>query len=113
MGKSSIHGVLVLLLMSAIIDITARDILVHNVDPGQYLRYRKSRVWTQPLSDTLSQTTAESWRVKLRVSGQVMEFRVDAEAEVTAISETAFRAMREQTLKTPTKTLYGPAHSAC
>ena len=47
----------------------------------------------------------------MRVSGQVMEFKVDTGAEVTAISETAFRVMKKQKLKAPTKTLYGPAHS--
>ena len=85
---------------------------------GSQCRFRTvSEVQEESILDTafidaLSQTTAESWRVKLRVSGQVMEFKVDTGAEVTAISETAFRAMRKQTLKTPTKNLYGPAHSA-
>ena len=43
--------------------------------------------------DTLSQA-AESWKVKLRVSGRVIEFKVDTGAEVTAVSDTAFGTMR-------------------
>ena len=61
--------------------------------------------------DALSQA-AESWKVKLRVSGRVIEFKVDTGAEVTAISDTAFGTMRKQTLKAPTKVLYGPARTA-
>ena len=48
--RCSILGVPVLLLMSPVIDVTTRDILVHNVDPGQYMRYKMSQVWTQSLS---------------------------------------------------------------
>mgnify|MGYP003472819863 CR=1 FL=1 len=60
--------------------------------------------------DALSHA-AESWKVKLSVSGRVIEFKVDTGAEVTAVSDTAFGTMRKQTLKAPTKVLYGPART--
>ena len=50
--------------------------------------------------------------MELRVSGRVIEFKVDTGAEVTAVSDTALGTMRKQTLKTPTKVLYGPARTA-
>ena len=61
--------------------------------------------------DALSQA-AESWKVKLRVSGRVIMYKADTGAEVTAVSDTAFGTMRKKTLKAPTKVLYGPAHTA-
>ena len=39
-------------------------------------------------------------------------YKADTGAEVTAVSDTAFGTMRKQTLKAPTKDLYGPARTA-
>ena len=61
--------------------------------------------------DTLSQNSSETWRVKLRLCGQMLEFKIDTGAEVTAISDAAFRTLRGSKLKSPKKTLYGPART--
>eukprot|EP00731_Ephydatia_muelleri_P010502 Em0005g1088a len=61
--------------------------------------------------DTLSQNSSETWRVKLRLCGQMLEFKIDTGAEVTAISDAAFRTLRGPKLKSPKKTLYGPART--
>ena len=55
--------------------------------------------------------SSETWRVKLRLCGQMLEFKIDTGAEVTAISDAAFRTLRESKLKSPKKTLYGPART--
>ena len=44
--------------------------------------------------DTLSQNSSETWRVKLRLCGQMLEFKIDTGAEVTAISDAAFRTLK-------------------
>ena len=61
--------------------------------------------------DTLSHNSSETWRVKLRLCGQMLEFKIDTGAEVTAISDAAFGTLRGPKLESPKKTLYGPART--
>ena len=49
-GKDNTLGILVLLWMSPVTDVTTKEIMVYSVDPGSYLRYGKSQAWIQPLS---------------------------------------------------------------
>eukprot|EP00731_Ephydatia_muelleri_P015748 Em0009g172a len=55
--------------------------------------------------------SSETWRVKLRLCGQMLEFKLDTGAEVSAISDAAFKTLRGSKLKSPKKTLYGPART--
>ena len=61
--------------------------------------------------DTLSQSSTETWRVKLKLASQTLEFKIDTGAEVTAISDVAFRAFKGFKLDRPKKMLYGPARN--
>ena len=71
----------------------------------------ESYVDTAFLADTLSQNSSETWRVKLRLCGQMLGFKIHTGAKVTAISDAAFRTLRGSKLKLPKKTLYGHAHT--
>ena len=61
--------------------------------------------------DTLTQNSPETWRVKLKLANQTLEFKIDTGAEVTAISDVAFRAFKRLKLDRPKKMLYGPART--
>ena len=61
--------------------------------------------------DTLTHNSPETWRVKLKLVNQTLEFKIDAGAEVTAISDVAFRAFKGLKLDRPKKMLYGPART--
>ena len=61
--------------------------------------------------DTLTQNSPETWRVKLKLVNQALEFKIDTRAEVTAISDVAFRAFKGLKLDRPKKMLYGPART--
>eukprot|EP00731_Ephydatia_muelleri_P032552 Em0024g96a len=61
--------------------------------------------------DTLTQNSPETWRVKLKLANQTLEFKIDTGAEVTAISDAAFRALKGLKLDRPKKMLYGPART--
>ena len=51
-----------------------------------------------------------SWITKIRLQGTEVVFKVDTGAEVTVISEEAYKNLRGTKLQTPSKTLYGPSH---
>ena len=61
--------------------------------------------------DTLTQNSPETWSVKLKLANQALEFKIDTGAEVTAISDVAFRAFKALKLDRPKKMLYGPART--
>ena len=61
--------------------------------------------------DTLTQNSPETWRMKLKLANQTLEFKIDTGAEVTAISDVAFRAFKGLKLDRPKKMLYGPART--
>lgn len=48
-----------------------------------------------------------SWSIKIRMNEKEIPFNIDTGAEITAISETAYKQMRWINLSTPVKTLYG------
>ena len=49
------------------------------------------------------------WTAEVGVGSQVMNFKIDMEAEVTAISEQAYQTLKQVTLHKPSKMLYGPS----
>ena len=59
--------------------------------------------------DMFTQNNPETWRVKLKLFGQMLEFKIDTGAEVTAISAMAFRTLTGLKLEIPKRSLYGPA----
>ena len=61
--------------------------------------------------DTLIQNSPETWRVKLKLANQTLEFKIDTGAEVTAILDVAFRAFKGLKLDRPKKMLYCPART--
>ena len=52
---------------------------------------------------------SETWRVKLKLASQTLEFKIDNGAEVRAITDMAFSAFKGLKLDRPKKMLYGPA----
>ena len=52
------------------------------------------------------------WRVSIQVGDKVLPFKMDTGAQVTAISEEAFRELPGIQLKKPSKVLYGSARRA-
>ena len=61
--------------------------------------------------DTITQNSPETWRVKLKLANQTLEFKIDTGAEVTAISDVAFRAYEGLKLDRPKKMLYTVLHA--
>ena len=53
-----------------------------------------------------------TWKMKLQLSGQETEFKLDMGAEVTAISDQTFQGIAGCQLTAPSKKLYGPARNA-
>ena len=51
-----------------------------------------------------------SWSVDVQLKRQIVPFKVDSGAEVTAINEETYRSLGEPRLREPTKVLWGPAH---
>ena len=51
-----------------------------------------------------------SWSVDIRLKRQIVPFKMDTGAEVTAINEGTYRSLGEPSLRDPTKVLWGPAH---
>ena len=56
--------------------------------------------------------TCNAWMVTLKMSGRMVQFKLDTGAEVSAISDTTFRSFKGHRLIQPSKSLYGPACSA-
>ena len=56
--------------------------------------------------------SSKSWYTDLLLEGQEISFKLDTGAEVTAISEQAYRSLKGTALEKPSKALYGPAHHA-
>ena len=54
----------------------------------------------------------ESWVCVLKLENREMSFKLDTGAEVTAISEGAFKELQNITLQSPSKILFGPTHKA-
>ena len=50
------------------------------------------------------------WSVDVRLKRQIVPFKMDTGAEVTAINEGTYRSLGEPRLREPTKVLWGPAH---
>ena len=59
---------------------------------------------------TVLKNTSETWRVKLRLCGQMLEFKIN-----TGAQDTVFTTPKEPKLEAPKKTLYDPgkATSQC
>ena len=51
-----------------------------------------------------------SWSVDIRLKRQIVTFKMDTGAEVTAINEGTHQLLGEPELRKPTKVLWGPAH---
>ena len=56
----------------------------------------------------LSAGSGSAWMMKLNMTGKMVQFTLDTKAEVSAISDTAFRYFKGHKLMKPSKTLYGP-----
>ena len=54
----------------------------------------------------------ESWICSLKLENQEISFKLDTGAEVTAISEGAFKELQNVSLQSPSKILFGPTHKA-
>ena len=67
----------------------------------KWILWWKKPIWIQPFWP-LGQT---SWTVDIAVNGVLLTFKVDTGAEVTAISEQAYRALRRIKLEKSSKTL--------
>ena len=74
-----------------------------------------AEVRTQPIDDvdlvylnTIGSGSHAAWNATIAVNDQVMTFKLDTGAEVTAITEPAFLQLKDVPLQAPTKTLHGP-----
>ncbi len=55
---------------------------------------------------TMSSDNETSWSVDIQIKQKIVSFKMDTDAEVTAI----YQLLGKPELKSPSKTLYGPAH---
>lgn len=60
--------------------------------------------------DSVTVTEDGSWTVEIRMKQQVISFKMDTGAEVTAIGKETYQLLGEPKLYKPAKILYGPAH---
>ena len=58
--------------------------------------------------DTVTTDIQTTWTAKVLVGSKELVFKLDTGAEVTAISEEAFRSLGNVSLQKPSKVLYGP-----
>ena len=59
--------------------------------------------------DTLTTGLETSWTIKLQLQRQMLTFKMDTGAEVTAISEESYKNLGKHQLTPPEKILYGPS----
>ena len=52
------------------------------------------------------------WHATVSLNQKNVKFKLDTDAEITAISETTFHSLTDTTLKKPSKALHGPAHTS-
>ena len=74
-----------------------------------------AEVSSQPTSNlditylnTIGSGSHASWKATIKVNNQMMTFKLDTGAEVTALTEPAFLQLRDVPLQAPTKALHGP-----
>ena len=102
----------------------ARDVTCHRCQKkGHYsTQCYSKRTSTAPVSevtseshldtaflDTLTTGLETSWTIKLQLQRQMLTFKMDTGAEVTAISEESYRNLGKHQLTPPEKILYGPS----
>ena len=80
----------------------------------QCLTKQVSAVTSESLLDTafldmVTTKQSSAWFATLKLNDQETNFKLDTGAEVTAISEEAYRNIRKPHLTAPEKTLYGPS----
>ena len=62
--------------------------------------------------DTVSETSGQTaWVVPVFMGKQILNFRVDTSAEVTAISDLSYRELCDVNMSKVNKMLYGPDNS--
>ena len=59
--------------------------------------------------DTMSSDQANTWMTTINLDGVPVTFKMDTGAEVTAISDKAYKELSESQLSKPNKILYGPS----
>ena len=59
--------------------------------------------------DTMSSDQATTWMTTINLDGVPVTFKMDTGAEVTAISDKAYKELSESQLSKPNKILYGPS----
>ena len=102
----------------------ARDVTCHRCQKkGHYsTQCYSKRTSTAPVSevtseshldtaflDTLTTGLETSWTIKLQLQRQMLTFKMDTGAEVTAISEESYKNLGKHQLTPPEKILYGPS----
>ena len=102
----------------------ARDVTCHRCQKkGHYsTQCYSKRTSTAPISevtseshldtaflDTLTTGLETSWTIKLQLQRQMLTFKMDTGAEVTAISEESYKNLGKHQLTPPEKILYGPS----
>lgn len=59
--------------------------------------------------DTVQMDQTSAWKANIEVNGHTVNFKLDTGAEVTAISSSTYKSLKEPQLATPEKILYGPS----
>ena len=60
----------------------------------------------------MSSNTDSAWLVTVHLEDKEVTFKLDTGAEVTAISEKSYNTLKRVTLKSPSKSLFGPTHNS-
>ena len=84
---------------------------------AQCLSRRSATATTSELTEdtflgTLSTTGESSWSISIQLEGKQMCFKLDTGAEVSAISDLAYKTLGNSTLQKPAKVLVGPTRNA-
>ena len=62
--------------------------------------------------DTVGDGSTSCWTTQVLLQNQMVTFKLDTGAEVTAVSEATFKSLTEVVLKQPDRKLFGPTHQA-
>ena len=93
-------------------DVIGRDILVLSAFPNKPQLRTTSELTAGPFLGTLSTEEESSWVISIQLEGKQMSFKIDIGAEVTAISDQAFKTLENVTWQEPAGVLFGPTQHA-
>ena len=102
--------------MSHAIGVKGLGIIVHSgfqlEQWAKYTQISEAMSSSQPFSELSLQLMVHAMHGDVKMSGRMVQFKLDTGAEVRAISDTTFRSFKGHRLIQPSQSLYGPACSS-